>query len=680
MQPDFTKLKPVAEQPNFAMLKPVDTQTNTSNAPFQSVVGENPLVAGAKAVGNLPSSIFNFGKSIVQAVTSPVETIKGIGGVLGGAGTKILEGTVGRGIEAVTGKPLQKTETEAFNNFTNVLKERYGSLEKLQKTATEDPFGFGADILGVLEGGAGVLGKTKLLNEAVGTVGRTAITPVTKTISRGADVAGATTRFGISQLTGLKPETITKLVKEPEVFKNLNPEIRIETANKVAGVLDERLGELSDMGKGYQSIRESGGLVTIPPNTIKDVLNKFGVKLDEANKIITSPESRPMSAGDRLALQDFIDNYGSVTTHTNNSFLNTREALSNLSKYDATKTNFSTQIARDLRQEYDKFGKAQIKGLKDLDTAYAPERELLNQLKKDIIDSKTGGLKDAAISKIANLTGKGKEQVLNRVKQIVPDIEERVELIKAVEDIENSMGLKVGTYVRAGAGIGALVTGNIPAIIAAIVAQPSIAVPLLKGAGYVGQKATPILRAIRDIANDVNNFTIPASFKNKEGNLKMGMSIEDISKTAGKVDNNLIKEARKYKSAEEFVKAQGETVFRGGNKSFDKTLIGEDGVFVTPSEFMAGTFGKNVDELVISPKAKVLSYDDLPASLKEIDNWDDYSAAISKYGREKGVDVIDSLPPKVDFPRGMERTVLNPEVIKTKSQLTDIWNKANKKK
>lgn len=532
MQPDFTKLKPVSGQPNFATLKPVETPTTVqqSSAPFKSVAGENPLIAGAKAVGNLPSSIYGLGKGLVQAVASPIETVKGIGGVLGGAGTKILEGSVGKGITAITGKPITKTDTESFNTFTNLLKERYGSLENLQRTATEDPFGFGADVLTVLEGGAGLAGKTRLLNEAVGTVGKTAITPVTKTISRGADIAGGATKFGISQLTGLKPETITKLIKEPEAFKNINPEIRVETANKVAGVLDERLGELSDMGKGYQAIRESGGIVTIPPDTIKNVLNKYGVKLDDANKIITSPESRPMSAGDRVALQDFIDNYGSVTTHTNNSFLNTREALSNLSKYDTTKTNFSTQIARDLRQEYDKFGKAQIKGLKNLDTAYAPERELLGQLKKDIIDSKTGELKDSAISKIANLTGKGKEQVLERVKQIVPDIEARVDLIKAVEDIENSMGLKVGTYTRAGVGIGAAMTGNIPAVIAAIVTQPTIAVPLLKGAGYVGQKATPILRALRDIANDVNNFTIPASLKNNEGQLKLGMSIEDVSR------------------------------------------------------------------------------------------------------------------------------------------------------
>lgn len=510
-----------------AKYQPAQTQAPvapTSSATFPSVAGENPLVAGAKAVGNLPSSVFNLGKGLVDAIRNPKETVKSVVSIPIGAGAALTRKALGD-----TTTPTSGPE-EQFNAFAQVMKERYGSLEALQKTATEDPFAFGADILGVLEGGASLVGKTSQLNKAIGTVGKTTLSPASKAAAGIADTSKGMARFATSQATGLNPDTITELVKNPQAFKNINPELRVQTAAQVADVLDQRLGELSDMGKGYEAIRQSDGIVTIPPNTIRVVLNKYGVKLDEGNKIVTSPESRPLSAGDRLALQDFIDNYGSVTTHTNNSFLNTREALSNLSKYDSTKTNFSTNIARELRSEYDKYGKTQVKGLKDLDTAYAPERELLGQLKKDIIDSKTGDLKDGAISKIANLTGKGKERVLERVKQIVPDIEERVRVLKAVEDIERAGEFKVGTYARAGLGVTGIVTGNVPAIIGAILAQPEIAVPLLKGAGYVGQRAAPILEALKNIANDVNNFRLSAQFKNSEGQMKLGMSIEDVSK------------------------------------------------------------------------------------------------------------------------------------------------------
>lgn len=508
---------------------------STSDAFFPSNKNDNPLIAGAKAIGNLPKSIYEFGKGIVSAVSHPIQTVKTVGNILGQGGEKVLENTVGKGIEAITGQEIQKQDTPEFDAFAKIMKDRYGSLENLQKTATEDPFGFGADLLGLIEGGAGLVGKTAELNKVVGTVGRTATRPIASAVEKTGNVIKGTTKFGLSQATGLNPESISNILKDPGAYKNLNPEIRVETAKQVADALDERLGELSDLGKEYQGIRVgtdgTPGLVTVPEDTISKVLNKYGVKLDKNNKIITSPESRPLSAGDKAALQEFIDNYGNVINHTNNSFLNTREALSNLAKYDSTKTNLSTQISRDLRGEYDKLGKTQIKGLKELDTQYAPERELLGQLKKDIFNA-SGELKEGAISKIANLTGKGKEQVLERVKQIIPDIEQRVNVIKTMEDIEKASGLKVGTYVRAGGLVSGIATGNIPIIIASILAQPEIAVPLLKGAGYIGEKASPIINAIKNIADDVNNFRLPASFlNNNESQIKLGMSIEDVSKT-----------------------------------------------------------------------------------------------------------------------------------------------------
>lgn len=478
-----------------------------SLAKEKTVLGAG-LEAGRESISNLTQSAMNFASGVKDIVSNPIDTLKTVGGIVGGAGSKILESTVGKGIEKITGQPIQKTDTQVFDNFTTALKQRYGSLEALQKTATEDPLGFGADVLSVLEGGAGLVGKTQQLNKGLSTVSNIVTKPISKTAGAISDVTSATTKFGISQATGLNPETISEVIKNPQKFKNINPELRVETAKQVKSALDTRAKELSETGKGYDVIRNSTDIVTIPENTIKTVLEKYGVKLDENNKIITSPESRPLSQTDKASLQNFIDNYGSEKVLSSNAFLNTREALSNLAKYEQGKTNLSTQISRDLRATYDDLGKTQIKGLKELDTEFAPEKQLISQIKKDII-APDGTLKDGAISKIANITGKGKEKVLERIKQVVPDIEERVNLIKAVEDIERTSGIKVGTYTRAGAGLVGLSTGNIPIIIGAILAQPQIAVPLLKGAGYVGQKARPILETIKTIANDINNFKMP---------------------------------------------------------------------------------------------------------------------------------------------------------------------------
>lgn len=477
--------------------QPIEKRAEVENpydASFPATGKETPLEAGMKAIGNVPSSTFGLVKGVVGAVAHPIQTLKGIGSIGLGGVQKVIPGEQG--------------SEESFNQFTGLLKDRYGSLENLQKTAIDDPVGFGADVVGLFTGGAALVGKGAEATNLLSKSARVVTKPVGSSASALSTGGKSTARFVTAQATGLNPETIKQVIKNPQAFKNVSTELRTETALQVKSALDSRLRELSDVGEGYQVIRDSGGTVAIPQSTIPNVFKKYGVKLDSNNKIITTPESRPLSVTDKNALQDFIDNYGSQDVLSNNSFLNTREALSNLAKYEQGKTSISTQISRDLRSAYDEIGKKQINGLKDLDTQFAPERKLLGTLKKDIF-TPTGELKDGAISKIANITGKGKEKLLERVSQVIPDIEQRVKIIKAVEDIENASGFKVGAYTRAGVGISGVVSGNVPLIVAAFLAQPEIAVPLLRGYGYVGQKARPILNAIKNIANDVNNFTIP---------------------------------------------------------------------------------------------------------------------------------------------------------------------------
>lgn len=489
--------------------------TDTYGAFFPAKTGESPLTAGLKAAGNLPSSAFTLAKGIGTAVLNPIDTLSGVSNILKG------------GVEKLVGGDLGNKQT--FDTFTNVLKDRYGSLENLQRTATNDPVGFGSDVLGLITGGAGLVGKGAEVSNIISKTGQLVTKPIAMVAEKTGQGISSTAKFATSQATGLNPETISEVIKNPEAFKTSNLPSRTEITQSVADALDSRLQELGGLGKEYQVLRDTPQIVTVPEDTISSVLNKYGVKLDDNNQIITSAESRPLSLGDKNALQEFINNYGNERVLSSNSFLNTREALSNLARYDASKTNLSNTISKDLRATYDELGKTQIKGLKELDTQYAPERQLLGQLKKDIFTSK-GELKDGAISKIANITGKGKENLLNRMKEIVPDIEQRVRVLKAVEDIERSSGLKVGTYARAGAGIFGATTGNIPVIIGAILAQPEIAVPLLKGYGYVGQKATPVLNALKVIANDVNNFRLPSPILNQvekaSSNFKAGMSIQ----------------------------------------------------------------------------------------------------------------------------------------------------------
>ncbi|MCK8367031.1 hypothetical protein, partial [Erwinia amylovora] len=71
--------------------------------------------------------------------------------------------------------PGVQGQEKNFDAFTGFLKERYGSLENLQKTATEDPFGFGSEILSLITGGAALAGKAGEVGNAIGAVGKTAL-------------------------------------------------------------------------------------------------------------------------------------------------------------------------------------------------------------------------------------------------------------------------------------------------------------------------------------------------------------------------------------------------------------------------------------------------------------------------------------------------------------------------
>jgi hypothetical protein len=159
-------------------------------------------------------------------------------------------------------------------------------------------------------------------------------------------------------------------------------------------------------------------------------------------------------------------------------------------------------------------------------------------------------------------------------------------------------------------------------------------------------------------------------------------------KVAGTTETNLLIEAKKYKSAEEFVKKQ-EPIYHGAdprnidalNKNGVKILSPEEklklpstgggnyGISMTTDKATARNYSqalgnKNIGEFYINPNAKVKTIsgyiDDIytPAELEKL---------------AKNYDVIKSTASESEV-----RILTNNGAV-TKSQLTDIWNKANKK-
>jgi hypothetical protein len=207
------------------------------------------------------------------------------------------------------------------------------------------------------------------------------------------------------------------------------------------------------------------------------------------------------------------------------------------------------------------------------------------------------------------------------------------------------------------------------------------------------QNLTP--EDIKKIKDYSNNAWL--AFASMTGGTSAGgaKGLEGIKKAQDNVDS-LIEEARKYKSAEEFVKGQGTPIYHGTNvknaemiknnprllsveeqQQFPTTVVGDTQIGISSSkeksiaEYFASLQPTNrgeVVDLVLPNNANIYT---LPDGVDSID-----SLGLKELQRIKnlGYDAIEDVS---NIGGESEIRVITPEILKTKSQLTDIWNKAN---
>lgn len=181
---------------------------------------------------------------------------------------------------------------------------------------------------------------------------------------------------------------------------------------------------------------------------------------------------------------------------------------------------------------------------------------------------------------------------------------------------------------------------------------------------------------------------------------------ENVGGKGSFLDNPLIQEARKYKSVDEFVKSRGEPLYHGTNATFevfdpkkmgsatDYGLYGNGFYFGNTESFAriapSGRLAKNVME--VYPKSRNFFEISNIKSINEMAEFLDMSPD-SFVKETNGIirplqQAVPSFSYKVKdmgydgvvVKRGgdaIETVVFDPKNIQTKSQLTDIWNKAN---
>ncbi len=517
------------KKPNQNKVTPEQVSAQTYKPIFAASSNETPVSAALKFVGNVPSSAFNFakgviksfkpvniGRNILQAGKEFGSLVKESGGVLPAIGAAVKE------VPAATYNTL--VPESARGVITAIKGQLMGNqtavdtgLTQAKNALINDPVG---QIAPVVIAGKAVAGKgvAKPVENAVSTVTDTITKPVTSAIKKGQAYLEDAQNYATSKVTGFNPETIKTISENPQAFtRDAQATVsRQGLGNIVKDSLEKKINEVSDTGKEYSAIRENTTPVNVPKNYLAQTLEEnTGLKVVDG-KLQTTGNAKIRDIKDVTALQHVYDLWQPEFQKgylTPNEFLNFRSDLASMAKYgrELTSSKPLENLASIMRGKFNSTFRDKITGLKDLDTKFAPLVEELSQQRNGLID-KDGNLTDTAMNRIANATGKGKDQLLSRLEEISPGITQQIKILKAVEDIQNVN--KVGTYTKSilgtGGALAGLFTGNIPMLAASvaemILASPQSAVAIIRKFGATKPLIEAVTNKLKEAATQVNNL------------------------------------------------------------------------------------------------------------------------------------------------------------------------------
>lgn len=350
-----------------------DIKSAETYKPFvPAKTGEGAISAGLKTAANLPSSAFGLVKGLAESALSPVKTVKTLGETLAGGVEKLIPGK-------------QKSE-DKFDALTGFLKENYAGTTNLQRKVTNDPVGFATDILSVLEGGAGLVGKTKQLNKALSTTAQVAEKP----FAQGAELVAKSVKKTPEKIISQREAEIFNIENNYAKTRKVNDfaqdagagsRKRIAETDVLVGAVDEdgliRTKQPGGAVEQYTKLRIDGVEDVVKQNLIKEakVINlgevEKSLKLGVANSGLEGADLVTALKGIKNEIEGLrmrADEFGNVP----------------LSKIHEAKINTTKHINYLTPPETATYRKAVARGYKTLieDKSSVPVKEINAELAK----------------------------------------------------------------------------------------------------------------------------------------------------------------------------------------------------------------------------------------------------------------------------------------------------------
>lgn len=487
------------------------------------------LKAGAQAVMSVPKSEYGLAKNTVEAVIHPVDTLQGLGNmVLGGIRT---------GVKSATGLDINPSQSgqqasDTFSHVATALKDKYGSLENLQKYATNDPASFGADVLSLVGGGAALAGKGASVDKAISDTASL----VTKPISKITEGAGNATAGILGVETGAGAPSIKAAVGgSPEFTAAMRGQT---TAEDIVNQAEQAFSTLKqNRASEYQGklaeIAKNSAPIDITPiaEQMKSGLEKFGVSIAEGEggvpELDFSRSPVRFDAAEQTRMKKIFDE---MKTFGVNPEDRTAVGVDSLKRAIGSLYSPNSDVRAFVQGMKDATRKVlndNVPGYEDMTKGYAKTSDLLDDIKSaTAIGGKAKS--DTIFTKLTTALKTDKDFRMQMLGELENGSGQK--LIDAIAGSNMSKWIPSGLTGRAldaSAAFGAVTHVFNPAMLPLILStSPRIVGEFLNGIGVAKKYIQPIINSVKA----VNEFKTPEMISEYVKNPQLGLAMKDVVK------------------------------------------------------------------------------------------------------------------------------------------------------
>lgn len=310
---------------------------------------------------------------------------------------------------------------------------------------------------------------------------KNAIQGTKKTVGTLKDTAfSKSTGLDLDSIKALKEANPTFIKQLKESLKKPSEELMQKPFETLKKVTDETKITRDLEGQVYSSIRNQKKKI----GTVDEFFNKTlqENKIPVVNgKLQESSIGKIRDTGHLNQIQSVLDRYKGKNL-TPEEFLNLRNDLDVMAKWDGGKHTPLQDWAKSTREQLNSTFRNKIKGLEAADMNYSKAAQDWKNIRGLIYDAQ-GNLKDSALNAANQLMNPSKSVKLNKIKDILGEtnyqqLADQIKMAKLVKDIEKASGIKVGTYSRTvfntgtgGAAAFGLYSGNLPLAAAGLAGQ-----------------------------------------------------------------------------------------------------------------------------------------------------------------------------------------------------------------